>query len=406
MSDDNRPVETRASADRKWKINNRLGRGDRSPLGVWFWELDRVLLTLIGVLIAIGLIAVAAASPVAAMKHSTVDITLNPLYYFYRQLFWVSVGIPVMLVISMLPREQARRFAIISMIIMLVLLFLVPIMGKTVNGAQRWIGYGFATIQPAEFLKPFFAVSLAWILSWRIKDSTLPTIPLSIVLTGIIVILLMNQPDLGQTIIFCGIWFALMMLAGLSTRIIGLTFLGGIGGMVAAYFFYPVATQRINVWLFGGESHDQIMLAHKTLVGGGLIGTGPGLGVQKFRLPEAHTDYIFSVIGEEFGLLACIAIALVYLAIIVRVFLRLLDEEDNFVILAVAGLVAQFGGQAIINMAVNLQLFPSKGMTLPFISYGGSSIIALSFGIGLLLALTRRNPYLDRSPYVVKWNDK
>lgn len=388
---------------KRFQLQSRLGRSDRSPLSVWFWELDRVLLALIMSLVAIGLIAVAAASPVSALKHSTTIVTLDPLYYFYRQLGWVAVGIPVMLVVSMLPKEQARRFAILAAIGAFALLFLVPIMGHSVNGAQRWIGYGFATLQPGEFLKPFYAVSVGWLLSLRVKDQSLPVVSLSFILTGVVALLLMMQPNLGQTIIFCGIWFVLMMISGLSARIIGGISILGVGGMISAYFLYPVATQRINSWLFGGDEFDQVMLAHKALTGGGLLGTGPGLGEAKFKLPEAHTDYIFSVIGEEFGLLACIAIALVYLAIIVRVFLRLLDEEDNFIILAVAGLTAQFGGQALINIAVNLQLFPSKGMTLPFISYGGSSFIALSLGAGLLLAFTRRNPYLDRSQYVREW---
>ncbi len=391
---------------KRFQLQSRLGRSDRSPLAIWFWELDRVLLGLILTLVAIGLIAVAAASPVTALKQSTNAVTLDPLYYFYRQLGWVVVGIPLMLVVSMLPKAQARRFAILAAIAALVLLFLVPIFGNTVNGARRWIGYGFATIQPGEFLKPLYAVTLAWLLSLRVKDPALPVISLSVVLTGIIAILLLMQPNLGQTIIFCGIWFAVMTVSGLSARLIAAVSVGGIGGLVAAYFFYPVAAQRINAWLFGGDEFDQVMFAHKALTGGGLLGTGPGLGTAKFKLPEAHTDYIFSVIGEEFGLLACMAIALVYLAIIVRVFLRLLDEEDNFIILAVSGLTAQFGGQALINMAVNLQLFPSKGMTLPLISYGGSSLLALCIGIGLLLAFTRRNPYLDRSQYVSAWPER
>ena len=391
---------------KRFQLQSRLGRSDRSPLAIWFWELDRVLLGLILTLIAIGLIAVAAASPVTALKQSTAAVTVDPLYYFYRQLGWVIVGIPLMLVVSMLPKEQARRFAILAGIAALMLLFLVPVFGKTVNGAQRWIGYGFATIQPGEFLKPLYAVALAWLLSLRVKDPALPVISLSVLLTAIIAVLLLMQPNLGETIVFCGIWFAVMTVSGLSARLIAAVSVGGIGGMVGAYFFYPVATQRINSWLFGGEEFDQVMFAHKALTGGGLLGTGPGLGTAKFKLPEAHTDYIFSVIGEEFGLLACIAIALVYLAIIVRVFLRLLDEEDNFIILAVAGLTAQFGGQALINMAVNLQLFPSKGMTLPLISYGGSSLLALCIGIGLLLAFTRRNPYLDRSQYVSAWPEQ
>ena len=388
---------------KRFQLQSRLGRSDRTPLAIWFWELDRVLLGLIMTLIAIGLIAIAAASPVAAIKHSTDEVTLNSLHYFYKQLVWVALGVPTMLIVSMLPKEQARRFAIIAAVGAFILLFLVPIMGNTVNGAKRWIGYGFATIQPGEFLKPMYAVSLAWLLSLRVKDESLPVVSLSFVLTGVIALLLMMQPNLGQTIIFCGIWFTLMLISGLSARLIAAISIGGVGGIIGAYFLYPVATQRINTWLFGGDEFDQVMLAHRALTGGGLLGTGPGLGTAKFKLPEAHTDYIFSVIGEEFGLLACVAIALVYLAIIVRVFIRLLDEEDNFVILAVGGLTAQIGGQALINMAVNLQLFPSKGMTLPLISYGGSSFIALSLGIGLLLAFTRRNPYLDRSEYISSW---
>ncbi|MGB5483501.1 peptidoglycan glycosyltransferase FtsW [Parasphingorhabdus sp.] len=391
---------------KRFQLQSRLGRSDRSPLAIWFWELDRVLLGLVLTLVAIGLIAVAAASPVTALKQSTEAVTIDPLYYFYRQLGWVIVGIPLMLVVSMLPKEQARRFAILGAIAALGLLFLVPIFGNSVNGAQRWIGYGFATIQPGEFLKPLYAVALAWLLSLRVKDPALPVISLSVVLTGVIAILLLMQPNLGETILICGIWFAVMTVSGLSARLIAAVGVGSVGGLVGAYFLYPVATHRINAWLFGGDEFDQVMLAHKALTGGGLLGTGPGLGTAKFKLPEAHTDYIFSVIGEEFGLLACIAIALVYLAIIVRVFLRLLDEEDNFIILAVSGLTAQFGGQALVNMAVNLQLFPSKGMTLPLISYGGSSLLALCIGVGLLLAFTRRNPYLDRSQYVSAWPER
>ena len=384
----------------------RLSRADRTPLGLWFWEIDRVLLLLVSMLIAIGLVAVAAASPVAAQKLSTTTASLDPLYYFYRQLMWVIVGVPVMLGISMLPKAQARRFAIYGTLTFLALLFLVPLIGTSVNGAQRWLGSGMFRLQPSEFLKPFFAVSLAWVLSLRLHDQSLPVVPLSFVLTGIIAVLLMGQPDLGQTIIFAATWFVLVLVAGLSMRIMAGLGVAGLMGLVLAYFFYPVAQQRINIWLFAEGDSFQVDKAHATLTAGGLIGTGPGAGLAKFQLPEAHTDYIFSVIGEEFGIIACIAIAVLYLAIIVRVLVRLLDEEDSFLILAVCGLVAQFGGQAVINMAVNTQLFPSKGMTLPFISYGGTSMLALSIGMGLLLSLTRRNPYAARVSMTRNWNRK
>ncbi len=381
---------------------NRLGRGDRSPLGVWFWELDRVLLSLMMVLIAIGLLAVAAASPAGAQRLSASTSQLSSLYFFYRQLMWVIVGVPIMLFISMCPREKARRIAVYGFCIVFVLLVLVPVLGREVNGSRRWIGPSFAGLQPSEFLKPFYAVTMAWIISWRLKDPTLPVLFISSIVTAAVCIFLLMQPDLGQTILFMGTWFALMMVAGVpASRLWGLI-ISGIIFIVLAYNYYPVATQRIDAWIFGTEglTHDKMALA--TLINGGFIGLGPGLGVKKYSLPEGHTDYIFSVIGEEFGLLACMVIAILYFAILVRIIIRLLDEKDQFVVLAVTGLGAQFCGQAMINIAVNLGVFPSKGMTLPFISYGGSSIVALSMTCGLILALTKRNPYLDRSLYMVK----
>jgi cell division protein FtsW len=368
------------------------------------------------ILIAIGLVAVAAASPVAAIDRSTSDVAVNPLHYFYRQLMWMGAGLMVMIVISMLPRLQARRLAMFMAGFFSVLLVVVPVLGTQVNGAYRWIGSGALRFQPSEFLKPAFVVTIAWILSLRARDSSLPVIPLTGLITAIIALLLMHQPDFGQAVIFCAVWCALLLLSGVSRKaIVGLG-ATGIGLLVAVYFFYSNGRERINQFL--GLSADaaggptQVDLAHATITRGGFLGVGPGAGQAKFNLPEAHTDYIFSVIGEEFGLLACMAIALVYLAIVVRVLLRLLDEEDPFIVLAGAGLATQMAIQAVINMGVNLQIFPSKGMTLPFISYGGSSILALSIGVGLLLAFTRRNPYMARAPYTargtyrVKWSNR
>ena len=402
MSDPKEAPWVLAAKTGKIGFANRLGRGDRSPLGVWFWELDRVLLSLMMVLIAIGLLAVAAASPAAAQRLSSSTTQLSSLYFFYRQLIWVLLGVPLMLLVSMYPREQARRFAVYGFCVFFVLLALVPLLGREVNGSQRWIGSGFAGLQPSEFLKPFFAVMLAWIISWRLKDPSLPVLVLTSIATGLVCFFLLLQPDLGQTILFMGTWFALMMVAGVPASRLWFLVIGGVLFILLAYNFYPVATQRIDAWIFGTEglTHDKMALA--TLTNGGFIGLGPGLGIKKYSLPEGQTDYIFSVIGEEFGLLACMVIALLYFAILVRIIIRLLDEKDQFVVMAVAGLGAQFCGQAMINIAVNLGVFPSKGMTLPFISYGGSSILALSITCGLILALTKRNPYLDRSLYILK----
>ena len=383
---------------------NRYGRSDRSPTGRWFWEMDRVLLLLIAVLIGIGLIAVAAASPAAAVRYSGGTVRVPELYFFYRQIAWIAVSIPVMIAISMMTRERARRLSLFGAAFFLVLLIFVPILGPEVNGSRRWIELGIGQLQPSEFLKPFYVVAMAWLLSLRESDRSLPVYWLSAALTGGIAFLLMKQPDFGSTIIFAGVWIAMLALAGVSLRMLGILAAAAAVGVVSAYFFYDVATQRIDGFLFGAGDTFQTDNAMRTLTAGGLFGMGPGAGTRKFGLPEPHTDYIFSVIGEEFGLIACLAIALLYLTIVARVLVKLLDEDSPFAILAGAGLVIQFGLQALIKMAVNVQIAPSKGMTLPFISYGGSSMLALSIGMGLLLAFTRRNPYLTRSPYVVKWS--
>jgi len=381
----------------------RLGRSDRSALGRWFWEIDKVLLVLVAVLIVIGLIAVAAASPAAAQRYSGAGFSVPPLYYFYRQLMWIALAVPVMILVSMLPKPTARRLSILGAVFFLACLFLVPIFGVEVNGARRWLGGGFAQFQPSEFLKPLFIVSVAWLLSFKEKDKALPVVPLTAVLTGIVALLLMRQPNLGETVIFVAAWLVLVMLSGAPMKMLYMLGAGGIVLLVLAYLFYPVATQRIDGFLYAQGDQYQVESALRTLTAGGLFGAGPGAGIRKFSLPEPQTDYIFSVIGEEFGIIACLAIAILYMTIVVRVLVRLLNEEDKFLVLATAGLVTQFGLQALVNMAVNVHIAPSKGMTLPFISYGGSSMIALAMGFGLLLAFSRRNPHLHNSPYVVRW---
>lgn len=396
----------------------RAGRRAHAParrkshpaqLRIWWREVDRVLLGLVIALMAFGAVAVAAASPASARRLSIAAEQLPPLYFLTRHLMWQFVGVAVMLAVSMLSRESARRLAVVIAAAMLGALLLVPLMGQEVNGAKRWLDLGMR-FQPSEFLKPTCAVMMAWVLSWRLRDPAIPVVALTGILLGIITLLLMMQPNLGDAILFAGVWFALILLAGAPIKWLGLAAGGVVMLLTAAYFLYDNARHRLDAFLGGGTAFDQVDLASRTLSAGGWLGAGYGLGIRKMTLPEAHTDYIFSVIGEEFGLVICALIVLAYLAIVVRVLMRLIDEDDMFALLAGAGLTALLGGQAFINILVNLQLFPSKGMTLPLVSYGGSSTIAVCLTVGLLLAVTRRNPHLKRETRgladFIGWSEK
>ena len=375
-------------------------RSRRSEFAIWWREIDRVLLGLVLLLMALGTLAVAAGSPASAQRLSTARVKLDDLHFFYLHLRWQFVGLLAMIGAATMPKDMARRFGILLGAAMLIGLFLVPVLGTTVNGAKRWLNLGFS-LQPSEFLKPAFAICLAWILSWRARDPKLPVLALSFAAMLLVCILLMLQPDLGSAILFFGVWFVLALLAGISVQLIGIVVAGALGAVTLAYLFYENGRNRIDAFLGGGTAFDQVDLASRTLLSGGWTGTGIWLGKRKMSLPEAHTDYIFSVIGEEFGLIMCLVIVVLYVAIVLRVLLRLLKEDDLFTALAAAGLTAQLGGQAFINILVNLQLFPSKGMTLPLISYGGSSTIALCLGVGLLLAITRRNPFIERDTFKI-----
>lgn len=367
----------------------------RDELRIWWREVDKVLLALILALMAVGTAAVAAASPASAARLSTADVQLSEFYFFKQHIVWQTLSLGVMLGISILSRERARQLGIVLASVMLILLALVPVIGFEVNGAKRWIDLGFS-LQPSEFLKPAFAVLLAWILSLRLRDPDLPVLAFATAILGLVAMLMMLQPNLGGTLLFAGIWFVLVLLSGVSVQRLSMLVGAGIAGLTAAYFLYDNARHRIDSFLGGGTAFDQVDLAERTLLAGGWTGSGLWLGIRKMNLPEAHTDYIFSVIGEEFGLIACALVVALYLAIVLRVLMRLVDEENLFAVLAGSGLVAAIGGQAFINILVNLQMFPSKGMTLPLISYGGSSTIAMGITVGLLLAITRRNPFLKR----------
>ena len=380
-----------------------FSRGDRSRLGVWFATIDKLLLTFVIALIGCGILAVAAASPAAAQRLSGANFHYGDLYFLKRQIGWVIAGLPVMLGVSMLPINWARRLSLLLTVAFCACLVAVMFIGTGTNGAARWIQLPGFQFQPSEFFKPVFVVTTAWLLALRFDDRSLPTMQISFAMLLMVAALLIKQPDFGQTALIMAVWLVQSLLAGMSFWVLGVLAAAATVGLGLAYLTVDHVTQRIDKFLTGGGDTYQIDKALDCFRAGGLFGVGPGEGQMKFRLPEPHTDYIFSVIGEEFGMIACLVIAGLYVALVVRVFLMLLDEEDPFVMLAATGLATQFGLQATINMAVNLKLLPSKGMTLPFISHGGSSFIALCLGMGLLLGLTRRNPFLRASPYVERW---
>ncbi|MDP5103135.1 MAG: putative lipid II flippase FtsW [Erythrobacter sp.] len=374
-----------ALAQRRW----------RDSVRIWWREIDKGLLGLIVLLMAFGMVAVAAASPASADQLSTAKVTLDEFMFFKRHIVFQFMGLALMIGLSFASRDQARRIGILVGAIMLALMFLVPIIGEEKNGAKRWINVGMS-LQPSEFLKPAFAIICAWMLSWRLRDPTLPVVWYVSGLMALVAGLLMAQPNLGDAILYGGIWLVMVLLAGVAWQRIAVLIGAGAAGLTLAYIFYDNARHRIDGFLGGGTAFDQVDLAQRTLQAGGWTGSGLWLGVRKMNLPEAHTDYIFSVIGEEFGLITCGIIVVLYCGLVLRALMRLVNEDNLFALLAGAGLITQFGGQAFINILVNLKLFPSKGMTLPLISYGGSSTLAVCLTLGLLLAITRRNPFLAR----------
>jgi cell division protein FtsW len=384
---------------------SRFSRGDRSMLGRWWWTVDKPLLTLVLVLMLAGLIAVAAASPVGARRLSGVGHEVAALDFLRKQIGWAAVALPLMLLVSMLPVRWVQRLALLGTAMGLLALVAVMFLGGgESNGAARWLQIaGVKLVQPSEFFKPCFVVATAWLLALRFEDRDAPVLSLSFLSLCLVAGLLVLQPDYGQTVLIASIWLVQALMAGMSVQIF-LVLLGvGAAGLTTAYLFVGHFAARIDKFAGKGGNVEQIEKALDCFRSGGLFGTGPGEGHAKFALPEAQTDYIFSVIGEEFGLFGAMLVAGLFVAIVVRALLAAMEEDDPFVSLSISGLAGQFGAQAFINMLVNVKLLPSKGMTLPFISYGGSSFLACALGMGMLLAFTRRNAFLKQSPFLAGW---
>jgi cell division protein FtsW len=365
-----------------------VSRADKSRFADWWWTVDRVLLVAVGVLIVAGIVLALAASPAVAER-----LGYESFYFVKRHLAFLVPAVAVMVATSFLSPRQVRRVSLIVLIVSIVLMLAALFVGTEVKGARRWIDIAGFTIQASEFMKPAFIVIAAWLFAENSRRNDIPGNAFAVILLAMVVALLVAEPDFGQTILVVIAWGALFFMAGLSWPWIATLSGLAVAGIVAAYVALPHVAIRIDRFLEPASGDTfQIDKALASIMRGGWFGQGPGEGIIKRVIPDAHTDFIFAVAAEEFGILACIALVSVVAVVVFRGLSRSTRTDDAFVRLAGAGLVVLFGVQSAINMAVNLNLMPAKGMTLPFISYGGSSMIAVAFGMGLLLALTRRRP--------------
>ncbi len=364
-----------------------FARTDRSALGQWWWTVDRWTLAAIIALMFIGAILVLAASPAVATR-----IGLDSFYLVRHHYMMLPVAAGVLITVSVLTPRQVRRLGVVLFLFFLALTAMTLGSGMEIKGATRWIDVGPTSLQPSEFLKPSFAIFTAWMFALqRAEGQRIPGNLISIAAFGLTVLLLIKQPDLGMAVVISATWAAQFFVAGLPIFWVALLVGGSVAGLIGAYFMLPHVTDRVNQFLdpSTGDTY-QIDRALEAFSHGGLVGQGPGGGSVKLNLPDAHSDFVFAVAGEEFGMVVCTIIVALFAFIVLRSLLRMLGETNLFVLLAVTGLVTSFGLQAVVNMGSTLHLMPTKGMTLPFISYGGSSIIAIALGVGMLLALTRK----------------
>jgi cell division protein FtsW len=364
-----------------------VSRADRGPLADWFWTIDRFFLAAFVLLMGIGFMLSFAASPPVAER-----LGLDSFHFVERHAIFVIPSIMVMIGLSFLTPRQIRRTAIILLVVSLAMMVLALFFGVEVKGSRRWISIGSFSLQPSEFMKPAFVVVCAWLFAERARHPDIPGNLFAGILFGIVAALLVAQPDLGQTILTAVVWGGMFFMAGMPW--LWIVVLGGLGagGLASAYYLLPHVTGRIDRFLTGEGDTFQVDTARDAIIRGDWFGQGPGEGIVKRILPDSHTDFIFSVAAEEFGILFCMILVAVFAFIVLRGLSHAFKERNDFTRFAVAGLVLQIGIQSMINIGVNLELMPAKGMTLPLISYGGSSMIAICITAGFILALTRHRP--------------
>jgi len=369
-------------------ISAWFSRERKTPLAEWWWTVDRELMFALIALMGFGVLLSFAASPPVAER-----IGLGPWHFTQRHVLFCIPALGVMFAASMLNARWTRVVALVTLVGGIALLAMTLRYGVEVKGARRWISFLGQSLQPSEFVKPAYAIIAAWLISEKMKRKDVPGQILAMLTTGLIVGLLLLQPDVGQTALMVATYGALLFLSGISWWVIGTLGAGAVGLIGLAYLVFPHVARRIDAFI-NPETGDnyQAERALESLLEGGWFGMGPGEGIARRYLPDAHADFVFAAGASEFGIVFCLMLVCLIAFIVVRALNLALGQQNLFNRLAASALAVQFAVQSAINLTVNLNLMPPKGMTLPFVSYGGTSMIAIALGMGLLLALTRRKP--------------
>lgn len=356
----------------------------------WWINIDKVNFLIVLGIISFGLMMIASSSPAVAER-----LNVDKFFFLKKQIIFASIAVFLIVAISFLNQERIKLFAIAGLAGAVILLMLVLIVGTEVKGSRRWISlFGF-TLQPSEFAKTFFVICNAYILQKFSEEKLLKKYGISAALFTSMICLLILQPDFGMSLTFGVLWLTQIFIYGLPIFLVYVAGFSVVAGGLSAYIFLPHVEDRINRFLNTDQTNYQVERSLDAFVNGSFFGVGTGNGMVKNFVPDAHTDFIFSVIGEEYGILSCIAIIIIFAYLITRIVKRLLDEENMFIYLALCGLMMQFTMQVIVNIGVSLRLMPTKGMTLPFISYGGSSMLSMAICFGLILALTKKKYHKD-----------
>lgn len=371
-------------------LKDSFTRRDTSVLGRWWWTVDRWTLSVVYIIMILGVVLSFAASPAVADR-----LGLGGFYFVKRHILMIIPAMMLMLSVSLLTPKSIRRLSTLIYMGGLALLVMTLLNGAEVKGARRWLSFGSFTLQASEFVKPVFAILSAWMLSEKLRNPQFPGISLSFMFLLLFTGLLIMQPDFGMTIVAVITWCGQLFIAGIPLFWIGLVAALVIFAALGAYMVLPHVARRVDQFLdpsSGDPRHDlyQVTQSLDAFRNGGIFGRGPGEGIVKRHIPDAHADFVFSVAGEEFGILLCLLIVGLFAFVVIRSLFRVINDQSLFIVLATSGILLQFGLQALINMASTLHLIPTKGMTIPFISYGGSSMMALGMAMGIVLALTRK----------------